>query len=68
VQPSECGEYEPSDNIDLLIHRGWCIGIIPIVGLPIDVEYPEYRDEVEDQLEAEAKFSIAIFNISLFQK
>ncbi|PSP71209.1 UTP--glucose-1-phosphate uridylyltransferase [Halobacteriales archaeon QH_6_68_27] len=50
VQPSDRGECEISDAIDLLIHSGRTIDAIPIDGWRVDVGYPEDRDEAERRL------------------
>ena len=68
VQPSNRGEYEISEAIDLLIHSGRTIDAIRLdgwrssersevdlerrVSRRIDVGYPEDRDEAERRLEA----------------
>lgn len=51
VQPSDRGEYELSDAIDLLIKSGRTIDAIPMDGWRIDVGYPEDRDEAEQRLQ-----------------
>jgi glucose-1-phosphate thymidylyltransferase len=51
VQPSDRGEYEISDAIDLLIKSGRTIDAIRMEGWRIDVGYPEDRDEAERRLE-----------------
>ena len=51
VQPSNRGEYEISEAIDLLIRSGRTIDAIPIDGWQIDVGYPEDRDRAEERLE-----------------
>ncbi|WP_252699114.1 UTP--glucose-1-phosphate uridylyltransferase AglF [Natronosalvus vescus] len=51
VQPSNRGEYEISEAIDLLIQSGRTIDAIGIDGWRIDVGYPEDRDEAERRLE-----------------
>ena len=51
VQPSDRGEYELSDAIDLLIQSGRTIDAIRMNGWRIDVGYPEDRDEAERRLE-----------------
>ena len=53
VQPSDRGEYEISDAIDLLIHSGRTIDAIRMDGWRIDVGYPEDRDEAERRLTGE---------------
>jgi len=54
VQPSDRGEYELSDAIDLLIQSGRTIDAIGLDGWRIDVGYPEDRDEAERRLQAVA--------------
>jgi glucose-1-phosphate thymidylyltransferase len=57
VQPSDRGEYELPDAIDLLIQSGRTIDAIRLNGWRIDVGYPEDRDRAEkrlDELSAEA--------------
>ena len=51
VQPSDRGEYEISEAIDLLIHSGRTIDAIRMDGWRIDVGYPEDRDEAERRLQ-----------------
>ena len=53
VQPSNRGEYELSDAVDLLIQSGRTIDAIRMNGWRIDVGYPEDRDEAEERLLAE---------------
>jgi glucose-1-phosphate thymidylyltransferase len=53
VQPSNRGEYEISEAIDLLIQSGRTIDAIGIEGWRIDVGYPEDRDEAEQRLSDE---------------
>ncbi|MDQ2052611.1 UTP--glucose-1-phosphate uridylyltransferase AglF [Natronolimnohabitans sp. A-GB9] len=55
VQPSDRGEYEISDAIDLLIQSGRTIDAIALDGWRIDVGYPEDRDEAERRLQGEAE-------------
>ena len=55
VQPSDRGEYELSDAIDLLIESGRTIDAIRMDGWRIDVGYPEDRDEAEKRLRQEAE-------------
>ncbi|WP_266081616.1 UTP--glucose-1-phosphate uridylyltransferase AglF [Haladaptatus caseinilyticus] len=55
VQPSNRGEYEISEAIDLLIQSGRTIDAIRMDGWRIDVGYPEDRDEAEQRLGEEAK-------------
>jgi len=58
VQPSNRGEYELSDAIDLLLHSGRTIDAVELDGWRIDIGYPEDRDEAErrltDEIEADA--------------
>ena len=51
VQPSNRGEYEISEAIDLLIQSGRTIDAIGLDGWRIDVGYPEDRDEAEKRLQ-----------------
>jgi len=51
VQPSNRGEYEISEAIDLLIQSGRTIDAIGLEGWRIDVGYPEDRDEAEKRLQ-----------------
>ncbi|WP_251342958.1 UTP--glucose-1-phosphate uridylyltransferase AglF [Haloplanus halophilus] len=53
VQPSNRGEYEISEAIDLLIRSGRTIDAIGIEGWRIDIGYPEDRDEAERRIENE---------------
>jgi len=53
VQPSNRGEYEISEAIDLLIRSGRTIDTISIDGWRIDIGYPEDRKKAEDRLQAE---------------
>lgn len=54
VQPSDRGEYEISDAIDLLLHSGRTIDAIQMDGWRIDIGYPEDRDRAEDLLQQES--------------
>jgi len=54
VQPSNRGEYEISEAIDLLIQSGRTIDAIGLEGWRIDVGYPEDRDEAEERLQETA--------------
>ncbi|SDM91814.1 glucose-1-phosphate thymidylyltransferase [Halogranum gelatinilyticum] len=47
VQPSNRGEYEISEAIDLLIRSGRTIDAIRMNGWRVDVGYPEDRDKAE---------------------
>ena len=51
VQPSDRGEYELSDAVDLLIQSGRTIDAIGLRGWRIDVGYPEDREEAERRLQ-----------------
>ena len=53
VQPSNRGEYELSDAVDLLIQSGRTIDAIRMDGWRIDVGYPEDRERAEERLLAE---------------
>ncbi|WP_436344724.1 UTP--glucose-1-phosphate uridylyltransferase AglF [Natronorubrum sp. FCH18a] len=50
VQPSDRGEFELPDAIDLLIQSGRTIDAIRMDGWRIDVGYPEDRDRAEERL------------------
>ena len=60
VEPSDRGEYELSDAIDLLIHSGRTIDAIGLDGWRIDVGYPEDRDEAERRLQATAEHESSV--------
>jgi glucose-1-phosphate thymidylyltransferase len=51
VQPSDRGEYELPDAIDLLIKSGRTIDTVRMNGWRVDVGYPEDRDRAEQRLE-----------------
>ena len=51
VQPSNRGEYEICEAIDLLIRSGRTIDAIRIDGWRIDVGYPEDQEEAEKRLQ-----------------
>ena len=53
VQPSDRGEYELPDAIDLLIQSGRTIDAIRLDGWRIDVGFPEDRDRAEERLDDE---------------
>ena len=53
VQPSDRGEYELPDAIDLLIQSGRTIDAIRMDGWRVDVGYPEDRDRAEALLSDE---------------
>jgi len=59
TQPSNRGEYEISEAIDLLIRSGRTIDAIRIDGWRIDVGYPEDRDEAERRLAGEVDVEAA---------
>lgn len=50
VQPSNRGEYEISEAIDLLIRSGQTIDAIALNGWRVDVGYPEDREKAEELL------------------
>ncbi|MCU4925466.1 sugar nucleotidyltransferase [Halobacteria archaeon AArc-dxtr1] len=50
VQPSDRGEYELPDAIDLLIQSGRTIDAIRMDGWRVDVGYPEDRDRAEKRI------------------
>ena len=50
VQPSNRGEYEISDAVDLLLDSGRTIDAIRMDGWRVDVGYPEDRDRAEQLL------------------
>jgi glucose-1-phosphate thymidylyltransferase len=54
VQPSNRGEYEISEAIDLLIQSGRTIDALSIDGWRLDIGYPEDRDEAEKRLQKES--------------
>ncbi len=51
VQPSNRGEYEISEAIDLLIRSGRTIDAIGLEGWRVDVGYPDDREETEERLQ-----------------
>lgn len=51
VQPSDRGEYEISEAIDLLIQSGRTINALHMDGWRVDIGYPEDRDQAERQLQ-----------------
>ena len=51
VQPSNRGEYELSEAVDLLIRSGRTIDAFRIDGWRIDVGYPEDRERAEQRLQ-----------------
>ncbi|WP_254768937.1 UTP--glucose-1-phosphate uridylyltransferase AglF [Salinilacihabitans rarus] len=55
VQPSDRGEYELPDAIDLLIQSGRTIDAIRMDGWRIDVGYPDDRDRAEELLRGDAE-------------
>ncbi len=58
VQPSDRGEYELSDAVDLLIHSGRTIDAIRMDGWRMDIGYPEDRDRAEARLRGEPEASV----------
>lgn len=59
VRPSNRGEYELSEAIDLLIQSGRTIDAIRMEGWRVDVGYPDDRDHAEELLRNEAVRSSA---------
>ncbi|WP_247731488.1 UTP--glucose-1-phosphate uridylyltransferase AglF [Halovivax limisalsi] len=55
VQPSDRGEYELPDAIDLLIQSGRTIDALRLDGWRVDVGYPEDRDRAEELILEEAE-------------
>jgi glucose-1-phosphate thymidylyltransferase len=53
VQPSNRGEYELSEAVDLLIQSGRTIDAIRMDGWRVDVGYPEDREKAEGLLQGE---------------
>ena len=53
VQPSDRGEYEITDAVNLLIQSERTIDAIRMNGWRVDVGYPEDRDRAEDRLQDE---------------
>ncbi|MCL9818286.1 UTP--glucose-1-phosphate uridylyltransferase AglF [Natronocalculus amylovorans] len=51
VQPSDRGEYELSEAVDLLIRSGRTIDALRLDGWRIDIGYPEDRKEAERRLQ-----------------
>ena len=51
VQPSDRGEFEITDAVNLLIQSGRTIDAIRLDGWRMDIGYPEDRDEAERRLE-----------------
>ena len=51
VQPSDRGEYEISDAIDLLIKSGRTIDATEMNGWRMDIGYPEDREKAEQRLQ-----------------
>jgi glucose-1-phosphate thymidylyltransferase len=58
VQPSNRGEYEISEAIDLLIQSGRTIDAIGLDGWRVDVGYPEDRDEAEELLHEDGPMAV----------
>ena len=58
VQPSDRGEYEISDAVDLLIQSDRTIDAIGLEGWRIDVGSPEDRDEAERRLQADEQVAV----------
>ncbi|MFB6283490.1 MAG: UTP--glucose-1-phosphate uridylyltransferase AglF [Halobacteria archaeon] len=53
VQPSDRGEYEITDAINLLIQSGRTIDAIRLDGWRMDIGYPEDREKAEERLKNE---------------
>jgi len=51
VQPSDRGEYEITDAINLLLQSGRTIDAIRLDGWRMDIGYPEDREEAESRLQ-----------------
>ena len=58
VQPSNRGEYEISEAIDLLIRSGRTIDALRMDGWRIDIGYPEDRDEAERRLQGDGDATV----------
>ena len=54
VQPSNRGEFEISDAIDLLLDSGRTIDAVRMDGWRVDVGYPEDREKAEELLDGDA--------------
>ena len=50
TQPSNRGEYEISEAIDLLLQSGRTIDAVELDGWRLDIGYPEDRDEAEERI------------------
>jgi glucose-1-phosphate thymidylyltransferase len=53
VQPSDRGEYEITDAVNLLLHSDRTIDAISLDGWRIDIGYPDDRDEAERRIQEE---------------
>jgi glucose-1-phosphate thymidylyltransferase len=51
VQPSDRGEYEITDAVNLLLQSGRTIDAIALEGWRLDIGFPEDRDEAEQRLQ-----------------
>jgi len=51
VQPSDRGEFEITDAVNLLLQSGRTIDAIALEGWRLDIGYPEDRDEAEERLQ-----------------
>ena len=60
VQPSNRGEFEISEAVDLLIRSGRTIDAIPLDGWRMDIGYPEDRDEAERRLDESEEISESV--------
>jgi glucose-1-phosphate thymidylyltransferase len=60
VQPSDRGEYELPDAINLLLQSGRTIDALRMEGWRVDIGYPEDRDEAERRLETLEDGAVAV--------
>jgi len=59
TQPSDRGEYEISEAVDLLLHSGRTIDAVELDGWRMDIGYPEDRDAAEQRLLDEGEGEVA---------
>jgi len=52
VQPSERGEYELPDAIDLLIHAGYAVETVPFEGWKLNINTPDDLARATEKLES----------------
>ncbi|MFC6733941.1 UTP--glucose-1-phosphate uridylyltransferase AglF [Haladaptatus sp. DYSN1] len=62
VQPSNRGEFEISEAIDLLIQSNRTIDALPLDGWRMDIGYPEDREEAEERLQGSVTQESTIAN------